>query len=522
MTEQSQMWNSSVNPRDIKFSKKNPEFLKQNGNVIQIYIPVPNQQTNHLDVIEDLDIWQVTTMIPQLLSYYKTTKKNKDSQLITIDLDKKKELVNSVYRHLYYRNQEIERGMNNFQAKLWQDNKISYWPVNKPKKGENYCENYVVSFSKRFPHILRHFPSMPVQSTPTKNWKPLTKKDSNLFVPFSQGNGNPDTTTPSDSSPFDTSPKNIRSASLKVNRARKELEPIPFALKEHDGNVTSDKDVSPEHHEILNQDQTNGSQIKLINGESNKRRGNNGLGFGFRSEHHFRIVKKRVSLFNEGKSAEERNAKSHIARSHKADNQVNQGMFEEIIPKNDIDHQGDKDTTQITSRLDIGNLANKSYVGNSSRPKNVKASNMRSWSTEKPRPNSVLDETGIKPLAHVKYTYKQMSGLSSQDFKDDKIFSDTDMVAVKTAYKSKLVSPMNEEDDEDSSKGNSVEDMKVNHDYMLRELLPELNQNFDETEEKNNKMPSINQKPSSTVSKLHQKHHKHHSDASYIPQAQKS
>jgi len=47
---------------------------------------------------------------------------------MAIDVDKKKEMVATIYKNLCQRNGDIDRTVNNYKQKLWDKNKLDFCP----------------------------------------------------------------------------------------------------------------------------------------------------------------------------------------------------------------------------------------------------------------------------------------------------------------------------------------------------------------------------------------------------------
>jgi ribosomal protein S4 len=72
-------------------------------------------------------------------------KKLTSGNVIIIDLDRKKDLLNQVYRNLYMKNWEVDRTLSSYQSKLYEKNKIDYVPQ-APRKRDNFCDGYNIDF----------------------------------------------------------------------------------------------------------------------------------------------------------------------------------------------------------------------------------------------------------------------------------------------------------------------------------------------------------------------------------------
>ena len=139
--------------KSIRINNPKPGPKEKVPNLVQIYVQNNNQIQNYLDPLEDLDVSHISTVY-QVIHLYRQVKKVSTGNLIVIDLDKKKEMLQSLYKNLYQRNWEVERTVTAYQAKLKEKDKIDYQPNFTPKKGENFCENYSINFVQRFPHVL--------------------------------------------------------------------------------------------------------------------------------------------------------------------------------------------------------------------------------------------------------------------------------------------------------------------------------------------------------------------------------
>ncbi len=529
--------NQSIN---FKGGKRGSELGKSSINLIQLYVPVTNHSNVYTDVLEDLDSYQ-GNLPPQVLSLYKSNKKNRDTQLVTIDLEKKRELITHMYKNMYYRNWEVERTVTNFQSKMFQDNKIDYEPNNKPRKGEGFCENYSINFAKRFPHVLKPIatgfatptPSGNVQNNSTftstinainttaasvantsalqtpgnipsrlvKSSNQNVKKDSPpASATLTQANQNQETIA-SDITPVSSySPKNVRSTSLKQERIKRDIEYRHSASNEpyfhsntlQNENQPWEQDLSqsyvPTSTQTLNVDNPTKS-TEIEEGYSRKKSG--GLGFGYRSENHFRIVSKKVSLFQDGKlGPEDKSAKGSKP------SQENYWMNSEETPhrstvNDDLSERSGFQT--ITSRREVV-TSYKSTVRHKSTKISQFNQDKRSWSTEKSRPISTIDDQG-RALAR---------------YRDD---MESDLA--KTIHKS-----YNNNQDPDQEQRNTelAGEDKIYGDHLLREDCDTVANSTEATEPKKTKLHRSKQKPLSAVPRLHPRHAKSYNDALVTPQ----
>lgn len=526
---------NNPNFKDGKIVKRAPEFYKQNGNVVQIYIPVQSQNNTNLDVIEDLDSWQVTTMIPQLFNLYKNIKKNKDTHLVTIDLEKKKELINTVYKNLYGRNLEIERSVTNFQLKMQQGALIDYEPVCKPKKGENYCETYSINFLKRFPSLLNQGSAIPTSNGHSSKYhKSKSEKESSPYVAADNQGLIQDTTMNDPSTLCIGSPKNVRSASLKMSHQHKDSSESPMRVRDDEdasGNQILGEVQGHEYNPNTSQsnyhEQMNENQQRMTEHEESytRKKANSGTTFGYRSEHHFRIVKKRATLFQESKTNDEKPPlPSAGTKPCKLDHQMTWGNSEDNGAKSEFDNPSERTAASqtISSRRELSNMFNnKNHVADPSAfqkiPKGIinNPEKMRSWSTEKSRPQ--YDEPA-KMGVQVRSSYRQPSDASPLEYREERSSAGFDKIQLKTLYKSHLTSPKNDEED-----GPIVElpgYKKLSVEQFSKTNLPESKENVEEPQVKKGKHNLVKSKSPSTIPRLYPKHTKHYSEPSH-PEGQK-
>ena len=539
--------NQSVNFK----GKRGSELGKSSINLIQLYVPVTNHSNVYMDVLEDLDSYQ-GNLPPQVLSLYKSTKKNRDTQLVTIDLEKKRELIVHMYKNMYYRNWEVERTVTNFQSKMFQDNKIDYEPNNKPRKGEGFCENYSINFAKRFPHVLKPIATGFATPTPAsataQNNSTFTSTinainttaasvatTSNLQTPgnipsrlVKSSNQNPNSskkdsppasatliqqsnqnqeTIASDITPVSSySPKNVRSTSLKQERGKRDIQYRHSASNEpyfnsntlQNENQPWEQDLSQSHvptsTQTLNVDNPTKS-TEIEEGYSRKKSG--GLGFGYRSENHFRIVSKKVTLFQDGKlGGDDKSAKG--GPNNNKPSQPDYWMNSEETPhrstvNDDLSERSGFQT--ITSRREIV-TSYKSTVRHKSTKVSQFNQDKRSWSTEKSRPISTLDD---QTRAGVLVRYRD----------------DVESELAKTIHKSYN----NHDADQEQRNTELAGEDKIYGDHLLREdCIDTIANSTEATEPKKTKLSRSKQKPLSAVPRLHPRHAKSYNEALVTPQ----
>lgn len=134
-----------------KSSKWTPIIHRIQGSSVQLLVQNSFQLNNHLGLVEDLDLMHGTF---NSRSSDKNQKKIKSGSLINIDLDRRKEIMNQVYKNLYAKNLDVEKTINSYNNQLFQKNMTNHSHAANPKKGENYCENLVLDFPKMFPHMI--------------------------------------------------------------------------------------------------------------------------------------------------------------------------------------------------------------------------------------------------------------------------------------------------------------------------------------------------------------------------------
>ena len=518
--------NLNISSKDnSKIIKRGLDGSKHHSSIIHFSSQVLNQNNNnhnnpYLDVLEDVDVWQAN-MIPQLFTLSKTSKRNREAQIVTIDLDKKKELVCHLYKNIYNRNWEVERTIMNYQSRLWQDSKISYEPVNKLRRGENFCENYNINFGKRFPHIFRVMPNLQMPSNLSKNTKIISKRESSAFLSsLTQVNQNQETNTSDLSPPYNNSPspKNARSSSLRIERIKQDtdLTPTPQERdKEIDNNNSPwDQDLSQSQLQGGSQAQFLGeSQVKMTDVEetyNKNNKGNPGLGFGYRSENHFRIVSKKVSLFQDGKPGEEKAIRNVMPKPYKIDYPLGWTSSEENSKGDEFSDRMNVFQT-ITSRRELNQSASKVQAGNT-RTKSSKLSHFnqekaRSWSTEKSRQTNPTEDMQARITGQFKRSSIQ---------KEDKMDLETEVLQIKTLQKSQATIS-NYIEGEELKSSNLSSDDKVYGDHLLRENNSELVDNVGGIELKKAKQ-GYSQKPLSAIPRLYPRHVKHYGDANYVSQ----
>lgn len=534
--DHAQLQISSVNLKDGKFLRRGPELYKQNKNLVHIFVSATNQASSHLDVLEDLDQWQTNIMIPQLSSMQKTIKKNRETNLVTIDLEKKKELVGIVYRTLYYRNLDIDRGITNFQTKLAYKEKVHYDPLNKDKRAESYCENYTINFRKRFPHVVCNMSNSPVHHATSKNHRVKLSKGRNpLVLSLTQANQSQDTVLNDSPTVYPLSPKNLKPLSSKTV-SKKESE-SPLLISKVQSSVVNNQHQNPtdthEHNQNssqrINQDSFSESPTKILSELEDvhpKKKVSPGLGFGYRSEHHFRI-KKRISVLHENKLENEKAFKSMMSKPNKLEHPANWTSTEGTLSK--IDNPSDRNSLPqtVSSRREMSNGFSKNHPEETfSRQKGMRSSianqKMRLWSTEKPKHPSTFDDLTAKSVVHAKSSYTHLEEGASYKSKEDHLpHTEEDAMQIKAVYRSQLVSPKHEEGISNIDNFDSVDCTKMNCYPSFQDNSGEVSESADQVENLKGK-GNLNTKPLKIILKLYPKHHKYYSEPFTIPQREKS
>ena len=135
-------FNKSSVSATLPVKKKNP--------LIQVCLDASGNTRDCLDpIIDDLDV----TYIPTLnlsVGIHKQTKRPKGPSLLTVDTDKKKEVITQVYKNLYGRNFEVEKTITGFYFKNLQEGKITYTAHVANKKGDAFLDEYTVDYFEKF------------------------------------------------------------------------------------------------------------------------------------------------------------------------------------------------------------------------------------------------------------------------------------------------------------------------------------------------------------------------------------
>lgn len=134
-----------------KSNKWTPVINKIQGSSVQLLVQNSFQLNNHLGLVEDLDMTHGTF---NSHSYNKKKEKIKSGSLINIDLERRKEIMNQVYKNLYAKNFDVEKTVNSYNNQLYQKNMTNHLNSALSRKGDNYCENLVMDFPKMFPHMI--------------------------------------------------------------------------------------------------------------------------------------------------------------------------------------------------------------------------------------------------------------------------------------------------------------------------------------------------------------------------------
>ena len=129
---------------------KPPSIHSIQGNIIQVCVQNRFQPNHYLGLLEDLEPTYNTFSL-HLLSSHKNVKKIKTGRITTIDLDKRKDLVNQVYKGLYAKNLDIAGSINEFNNRLVQKN-LTCAISPEFQSGENFCENITIDLLRMFPN----------------------------------------------------------------------------------------------------------------------------------------------------------------------------------------------------------------------------------------------------------------------------------------------------------------------------------------------------------------------------------
>jgi len=140
--------NFLINVQDSQVSKQPSQTNKKKSHIIQIYMKIPKTPKTYLDPIEDLDFAYFPTM-NQWIGVYKHNKSIKETNLVSIDTEKKKEAVLQMYKSLYSRNSEAEKTIKNYSQKNIKKERFRNYMNAQTKFEENLLENYTQEYFEK-------------------------------------------------------------------------------------------------------------------------------------------------------------------------------------------------------------------------------------------------------------------------------------------------------------------------------------------------------------------------------------
>jgi len=245
-----------------KYMKKTPIIYSIEGSSVQLFFHSTSMANNYTGLLEDLDMNQGTFAYQVVLP--RNPRKIKTGSFVHLDLDKRKEMINRVYKDLYMRNLDIEKSIANYQTNIQQGNVLDYNVSPQLRKGENYCEHMIINFVKMFPHLVpdeattenilkKNAP--PRSSSPVRNRKGSEKRSESIHP-----------------TRIISVAKNMRSESSHDTRSQRK----------------SYMDISPVR-----------TQSRFTDGEESPNVISLNANFGYRTENRFRIMKKKMGIYHE-------------------------------------------------------------------------------------------------------------------------------------------------------------------------------------------------------------------------------
>ena len=154
----------TTTPSELTESNDTKPYLSQHAPFKQqrrrppliVQVPVIQRpQTNVYDAIEDLEYNGIMGSVDTPAVRPQTGRRDA-SATTHIDLERKRDFVYAIYKHLLMRNSEIEKSILNYKTYSQSKNKITYDPLKLPKKGELYLEKLVAEdLMKNISHLFQ-------------------------------------------------------------------------------------------------------------------------------------------------------------------------------------------------------------------------------------------------------------------------------------------------------------------------------------------------------------------------------
>ena len=293
---------------NTKHVKKNPFIYNIEGSQVQLYYGNINNVNNYSSLVEDLDIVQASYAYQFLPP--KNPRMSKTGTFVTLDMERRKEFINKVFKDLYARNADIEKHSAAYQADLLQERIFSYPHPTNVRKGENFCENITINFPKMFPQLIPDeeidTDSIPIKGKFARAMNPHRnrKKSDVTTLTLHQKNNSQQQNS-----------KGGRSESSYNSRTQRKSY-MDILLNKIQGNRQQ-----PENDD-------NAGDFSSTNGPNPN--------FGYRTENRFRIMKKKMSIYHEVRDHPSPNKSqrakagnhSHISSNNNNNNTGNKLMTE--------------------------------------------------------------------------------------------------------------------------------------------------------------------------------------------------
>ncbi len=297
---------------NTKHVKKNPFIYNIEGSQVQLYYGNINAVNHYASLVEDLDIVQASYAYQFLPP--KNPRNSKTGTFVTLDMERRKEFINKVFKDLYARNADIEKHAAAFTADMLQERIWSYPHPTNVRKGENFCENITINFPKMFPQLIPDedldTDSIPLKGKFARAMNPHRnrKKSDVTNLTLHQKNNSQQQNS-----------KGPRSESSYNSRTQRKSY-MDILLNKIQGNRQQ-----PENDD-------NTGDFSTTNGNPN---------FGYRTENRFRIMKKKMSIYHDVRDNPSPNKSQRV----KANNHSN------ISSNNNNNNTGNKLMTEASGFL---------------------------------------------------------------------------------------------------------------------------------------------------------------------------
>jgi len=162
--------NFLINSQETQNPRQPSQPNKKKSHIIHVYVKIPTAPKSFLDPIEDLDFSYVPTM-NQWIGVYKHSKSLKGANMVSVDIEKKKDAIAQVYKNLYSRNSEVEKTINNYYLKNMKQERLKYKTNTLPKTGDSLEEYTCEYFENLYSNLQKTMQGLNSHSKGRRNHK---------------------------------------------------------------------------------------------------------------------------------------------------------------------------------------------------------------------------------------------------------------------------------------------------------------------------------------------------------------